>query len=62
MPALSAQRASVTHDELNGGEDAAVEAAIRVHERVQSEFLLLAKAIRDLEHRPSVRQEHHTDS
>ena len=36
MSARSGQRASVTADELNSGEDAAVEAAICVHEWVQN--------------------------
>lgn len=57
MSALRAQRASVTQDELNSSEEAAVEAAIRVHEWVQSKVLWLAKAIRDLEHGPSAPQE-----
>lgn len=61
-PALGTRRASVTQDELNNSEDAAVDAAIRVHEWVQREILWLAKAIRDPEHGPSAAQERHADS
>lgn len=61
MSARSGQRASVTADELNSGEDAAVEAAIRVHEWVQNELQRLANAIGDLERCPSTHAEDHAD-